>query len=261
MRFHLSSASVGVASRLPFPHPSVLPPGFTMTRCTPADVQDMDAFANSEYAYWWGPIPTMWSWQEEYFRRRFADPSAHQFKVVDDSNGVIVAWAEWDTPPRMTGLSEGLVTYDEAGEQICTSGGEDGIVYENTRGKDEPEGGMSAKRYAQKPPEGSNIPHFEKFVGGMTSMENKYQASEKLVLGYICTRHSYHGRGIGTALLRSVLDIADKEGIPAFLEASRVGVSLYRRIGFVKVETLELDHDVAGFDTPATVQIMVREPR
>lgn len=46
------------------------------------------------------------------------------------------------------------------------------------------------------------------------------------------------GKGIGTALMRRVLDIASEEGIPVRLhvEPDNRAVNLYRRLGFVKLE-------------------------
>ncbi len=60
----------------------------------------------------------MRSWQEERLRRRFGDPSTQQFKVVDEANGTIAAWAKWDPPPQMVGLREGFVVYDEVGRPM-----------------------------------------------------------------------------------------------------------------------------------------------
>jgi GNAT superfamily N-acetyltransferase len=57
-----------------------------------------------------------------------------------------------------------------------------------------------------------------------------------MLLGVIPERQ---GRGIGSALLRSVLDRADREGSPAYLEAtSRLNRALYERHGFVTIGEL-----------------------
>ncbi|KAI1172598.1 acyl-CoA N-acyltransferase [Nemania sp. FL0916] len=251
---------------LPFTPPPTLPEGFTLSRCTPADVPSvtevyMDAFSNSEYTYWWGPIPAMWSWQEERIRRRFTDPKTHQFKVVDNENGMVVAWAKWETPPGMTGLAKGFVLYNEAGEP-AGPGEDDG----NEGGQRVEEFGEenarpNGSKYAMDPPEGSNSVLYQEFFNGLVEMGKKHRAGDKLVLTHLCTRHSYHGRGIGSALLHSVLDIADREGIPAYLEASRVGQPLYRRLGWAVVDTLEYNRRQSDTSIPATLYIMVRHPR
>ncbi len=57
------------------------------------------------------------------------------------------------------------------------------------------------------------------------------------------------GEGIGTALLRPILDRCDRNGIPAYLEtATARNVLLYERLGFDVVEELTLpDTDVHGW--------------
>ncbi|KAF2963320.1 hypothetical protein GQX73_g10259 [Xylaria multiplex] len=165
----------------------------------------------------------MWSWSEERIRRRFADANTQQFKVVDDTNGTIVAWAKWDPPSRMTGLRDGFVVYDEAGDSI-------GVDSKHGEGKEKggADGKTSGKSYALGPPEGANIPLFQKFFDGIVGIGQKHQASEKL-------------------------DLADREGLPAYLEATSAGAPLYRKLGFEDVDTLVFDRTEAGFDTPATL--------
>jgi GNAT superfamily N-acetyltransferase len=52
---------------------------------------------------------------------------------------------------------------------------------------------------------------------------------------YIGTTPPRQGRGLGGALLRSVLDRCDVEGVPAHLEATcERNVPLYRRRGFAE---------------------------
>lgn len=49
----------------------------------------------------------------------------------------------------------------------------------------------------------------------------------------------FQGRGLGTALLRPTLDRCDREGVPAYLEASSErSAALYERLGFVHLGEL-----------------------
>lgn len=51
----------------------------------------------------------------------------------------------------------------------------------------------------------------------------------------------YQGRGLGTALLRRTLDRCDREGVPAYLEASTErSAALYERLGFVHLGELRV---------------------
>jgi GNAT superfamily N-acetyltransferase len=51
----------------------------------------------------------------------------------------------------------------------------------------------------------------------------------------------FQGRGLGTALLRPTLDRCDREGLPAYLEAStRRSAALYERLGFAHLGELRI---------------------
>ncbi|MGW0826520.1 GNAT family N-acetyltransferase [Streptomyces sp. NPDC002845] len=53
-------------------------------------------------------------------------------------------------------------------------------------------------------------------------------------LWLIAVAPEHQGEGLGTALMRSVLDRCDREGVPAYLEASNPrSRRLYERLGFV----------------------------
>jgi GNAT superfamily N-acetyltransferase len=73
---------------------------------------------------------------------------------------------------------------------------------------------------------------------------------------YLGTRPERQGQGLGSALLRAVLDRCDTERLPAYLEATCPrNVALYRRHGFVERGTLSLPPGCPPM-TP-----MWREPR
>jgi ribosomal protein S18 acetylase RimI-like enzyme len=60
-------------------------------------------------------------------------------------------------------------------------------------------------------------------------------------LGYLGTRPDHQGRGIGSAMLREVLPVADAAGVPAYLESSNErNLTLYERHGFRVVDELRL---------------------
>lgn len=74
-------------------------------------------------------------------------------------------------------------------------------------------------------------------------------------LGYLGARQDRQGQGLGSALLREVLSLADAERIPAYLESSNErNLSLYERHGFqVVAEHLALGRG-------PTIWRMWREP-
>ena len=73
-------------------------------------------------------------------------------------------------------------------------------------------------------------------------------------LYYLGALPAQQGRGLGSALLRPVLQRCDREGLPAYLEAtSPRNQALYRRHGFV-------DREPFGVPGGATAYPMWREP-
>lgn len=114
---------------LPFPSPASLAPGFSVARCTPADIPQMiscynAAFLSTNFTYWWpADLEVMRRWTEGRFRLRFHDPSEHHFKVSDVATGQIVAWARWVVPVDMKGLAVGFRTFegdDDSVQGVCS---------------------------------------------------------------------------------------------------------------------------------------------
>ncbi|KAI1079512.1 acyl-CoA N-acyltransferase [Whalleya microplaca] len=246
---------------LPFPHPSALQPGLTLSRCTPADVQGMAsvflaAFAGSDFTYWWSPsLPAMRAWNTARFAARFRDPRTQQFKVVDDASGDVVAFAKWVPPRPMVGLRRGFVVYDEAGREVKG----DGVGVE--KGEGDGSGDGEKWRKITAPPEGADHELYYEFFEGLKRMGEKWDTKNKLVLSIICANPAYQGRGIASALIKSVLDVADTEGIPAYLEALPLAAPLYRRHGFTTIDKLEYDMSKTGREGKAVLDIMIREPQ
>ncbi|MDQ4041479.1 MAG: GNAT family N-acetyltransferase [Actinomycetota bacterium] len=72
-------------------------------------------------------------------------------------------------------------------------------------------------------------------------IEHRHPAEPHFYLAFLGVEPASQGRGIGSALLRPVLERCDRDGVPAYLEASsprnRV---LYERHGFAVVEEIAL---------------------
>ncbi|KAI1499328.1 hypothetical protein F5X99DRAFT_411225 [Biscogniauxia marginata] len=227
----------------------------------------MDAFTEkTEYTYWWAPsLATMRAWNEGRIRRRFRDRGTQQFKVVDSSSGEIVAWAKWDPPASMRGLRDGFVVYDERGGEAPSHDDDDDYDGEGVR--ESGAAGEEGETPPQGPPEGANVPLFDEFFDGIKRMGDAWGRNggrarswrtepSSPALTHLCTRPTYHGRGIGSALLRGVLDVADAEGTAAYLESLRPATPLYERHRFTVVDQLEYRQ---GGGT-VVIDIMIREP-
>jgi ribosomal protein S18 acetylase RimI-like enzyme len=64
-------------------------------------------------------------------------------------------------------------------------------------------------------------------------MERRHPRNAHYYLAILGTRPDYQGKGIGSSLMRPVLDRCDREGIGAYLESSKESnIAFYRRHGF-----------------------------
>lgn len=75
-------------------------------------------------------------------------------------------------------------------------------------------------------------------------------------LGYLGVAPGHQGQGIGGIVLREVLDQADRDGVPAYLESSNErNLTIYRRHGF------EVTKSYAALGSGPTIWRMWREPQ
>lgn len=91
-------------------------------------------------------------------------------------------------------------------------------------------------------------------LGVLTSMERRHIRERHVYLPYIGVGPAAQGQGIGSAMLGPVLERCDREGLPAYLEASSPrSAALYARLGF---RTLDL---IRPFGSPP-LELMRRPP-
>lgn len=82
---------------------------------------------------------------------------------------------------------------------------------------------------------------FERSLEGMALMDAHHPDEPHFYLLLLGVRPGLQNRGIGSALLRTVLQRCDADGLPAYLEAtSPRNVALYERHGFAVSEVLRL---------------------
>lgn len=96
--------------------------------------------------------------------------------------------------------------------------------------------------------------HVDRFVAITERMEECHPQGPHDYLFFLGTRPEWRSRGLGSALLRGVLERCDREGRPAYLEATSEGNRrLYHRHGF------EVTTEITLPDGP-TMWPMWREP-
>jgi GNAT superfamily N-acetyltransferase len=80
-----------------------------------------------------------------------------------------------------------------------------------------------------------------------------------VVLAILVTSPAYQGRGVGSLLCKEGLRAAAREGLPAWLEASAQGRTLYQKLGFEDVEDIVVDLGKYGGEGLNTTVCMVRK--
>jgi ribosomal protein S18 acetylase RimI-like enzyme len=75
----------------------------------------------------------------------------------------------------------------------------------------------------------------------LTAMQQHHPTTPHWYLLYVAVADGRQGSGVGTALLRPVLEHCDTDGLPAYLEATtKRNQALYRRLGFTDLPELIL---------------------
>lgn len=101
------------------------------------------------------------------------------------------------------------------------------------------------------PPFGLRVPHA---AGLLAALDRRHLREPHHYFPYIGVAPAAQGRGLGSAMMRPVLDRCDAEGMPAYLEASSArNAVLYERLGFATVRELR-------FAGSPPLRLMVRPP-
>lgn len=102
----------------------------------------------------------------------------------------------------------------------------------------------------------AGVSQLPRVVGALQMMDKKHPKQPHYYLLAIGVEPSLQGRGIGGQLMAPVLERADREQMPAYLESSKEkNLPLYQRNGFEVVERLDLPSG------GPPVWLMWREPR
>lgn len=98
---------------------------------------------------------------------------------------------------------------------------------------------------------GTRLP---KALKTLDEIDREHPKQPHWYLGMLGTDPDHQGKGIGSAVLRPILDRCDREGLPAYLESSKeANIAFYERHGF----KLTGQHDFSG---GPSVWLMWRDP-
>jgi len=111
--------------------------------------------------------------------------------------------------------------------------------------------------------EGSNGALIDDFFKKLLAGRDKWITCENMYfMNILAVRPEYQRKGLGGMLLEPVLALADQEGRRTYIEASKKGLGLYLKYGWVKVDEFTIDTTPYGGDTAEeTTVLLIREPR
>ncbi|KAI1646274.1 acyl-CoA N-acyltransferase [Daldinia loculata] len=254
---------------LPFPIPSSLSKGFSMSYCTAADVDIIadiyyDAFATDKRnAFWWPPNKEdMFTWMKRRIRRKMDDRSVRHFKITDDQSGDVVAFARWDIPEGYEKAFGEWVGNKETAVDVSQIVAPGEVTGENPPANSAPVEAINPP--VADYPKGSRPELCQVFFDALKVASDKHNADEMLGLSLLCTSPKYYRRGAAKALLLPMLAIADAHGLKSYLEATPNGKGVYEKLGFQEVDRLTFDlKELTGeeYGDPYQITIMIWEPR
>ncbi|KAH6665359.1 acyl-CoA N-acyltransferase [Plectosphaerella plurivora] len=171
-------------------------------------VEDVPALTELWYAAFtapyirelWPDTPGVRQWWNDTHRHDFlTKPFQRYVKIIDtetlDDQGKprLVAWAKWD-----------LAMPDERGERYPA---------------------WHEDQAAEK---------VDAVMGTLEKNRRRVMGAQKhYYLDTLATHPDYHRRGAASMLIKWGCDLADKDGVGAYVDASKAGAPLYARFGFV----------------------------
>ncbi|KAL2861588.1 acyl-CoA N-acyltransferase [Aspergillus pseudodeflectus] len=164
------------------------------------------------------------------YLQKLAHPKTHVLAAVDEDSGEIVGCARWVFPGEEVGSQLGSEeAAAEAGAELAL-------------------------------PEGTNRGIYDGFFQVLKEKGEKYYREDDIVLEFLATRPDQQGRGVGKALLRWGMDLADKQQRRIYLEATTPGFPLYAKMGWKALEEAEIDYTQWGGEGKQVLTLMARDP-
>lgn len=111
-------------------------------------------------------------------------------------------------------------------------------------------------------PEGANTALVDAFFGRMERAQEEYMRGKRyLFMHVLVVLPEWQGRGVGRRMLEWGVEVADGEGVECWLDASKAGLGLYKRLGWREVgeTSIELEEWGGEKGERETVVQMVRK--
>ncbi|CZT50304.1 uncharacterized protein RSE6_11261 [Rhynchosporium secalis] len=181
-------------------------------------------------------------WLTRRFTRMLDRREMHTLKIIDTSTptNTQVAFFRYSSPHELT-TSEKAARETEKQER-------DEVI----------------QRTGRDPtwPLGANVEICDGKFGGLDRMREKFVDEKEMYVAHLlCVSPSHQRLGLGSRLLKHVLDQADREIRKCYIEATSAGHPVYFKLGFRDVDVLKLDLKPWGGDFVAINRLMIRDPQ
>jgi GNAT superfamily N-acetyltransferase len=185
-----------------------------------------------------------------------ADSLANAFAEDPLFNWIAGAGPNQDIEPKLRTVFDAFLKPDLTRAEHLVFTDDDGIgvaIWKAPNRWKVPSGDMLRALPAMLRAFGTRTP---RMVGAFNAVEKVHPKEEHYYLEALGTRQDMQSKGVGSAVIRHMLDRCDTEGMPAYLESSNTrNVPFYARHGFETTGEI-----VVGKGAP-TVTAMWREPR
>jgi len=104
--------------------------------------------------------------------------------------------------------------------------------------------------------DGMNMEFVNLFKGELikTRKEIQEEYGEHFIIEILGVHPEYQRRGVGAALVRHCISMADAAGLPVYLEASKAGIALYEYLGFKTVRECSIVYKGEVIDWPVMIR-------
>ncbi|PYI32258.1 hypothetical protein BP00DRAFT_158552 [Aspergillus indologenus CBS 114.80] len=241
---------------------------FTLTRCTPADSPQIARaimLARLTDPHW------VFLWTDPNPARIIADVTArfpfslasgrdrkrHQMvSYIDDSGKkTVVGYARWIVPDSL------LSVEDKTGKE--------GTFWPEAQVQAVSDDELREyKKHFDAASDGGQVPGMKK--NGLMEFRSRpleeadeaiTRGEEFLTLDYLCTHPDFWRRGVGSMLVASGLQVADRHGLRTYVMSEPAGLKVYLKHGFRVVETVTTDYSEFGGEAPQVLYFLVRGVR
>ena len=170
-----------------------------------------------------------------HMQRESRYPDVHIFCAVDTTNqNKLIAFAKWvviDSQTTNAGKER-----DAPNQNLSTAG--EGTASMNQTSPAVPSPPSSPPPV---PPSDTNGALFNHFITAVTPLRSRHWTQKTLVLDDLCVLPSQQWRGAGKLLLQTLIDFADEQNLPCYIESTPVAYDMYLHQGFREVDTLSID--------------------